>query len=120
MKTSNLIAFRLPPSLIAEVLATIERVNLRRYVAPYDLSSFIRSAIADKLSHYKRSNPCRSKLCCLAPPTTPAPDGTEASVGTADASAKQPKPISYVTHFQAGQTWPRPAAVCSPAHTATC
>lgn len=49
------IIFRLPSNELDELHATIQKANYRRTEEPYDLSSFIRSAIREKIAKMARS-----------------------------------------------------------------
>lgn len=53
---SRITPIRLPEELRTQVLATIERVNRTRSEEPFDLSSFIRVALREKIAKYARGN----------------------------------------------------------------
>lgn len=60
-KGTPLIAVRIHPQLYAEMEATIERANLYRIEEAYDVSSFVRTAIREKIAHMKRSRRTRKR-----------------------------------------------------------
>lgn len=55
-KGSIIVPVRIPQDLLTLLDGTIKRVNAVRAGIPYERSSFIRQAIADKISHYARSS----------------------------------------------------------------
>jgi len=52
---SKIVPVRMPAEMLGKLNQTIAEVNKRRRHQPYDISSFIRQAILDKINHYHRS-----------------------------------------------------------------
>jgi len=49
------VIFRVPTAMLSEMREAIERHNRRTREEPWDLSTFVRNCIRDKLRHMKRS-----------------------------------------------------------------
>jgi hypothetical protein len=56
---STIIQVRFPDDLLTSLLVEIDRVNRLRTHEPYNTSSWIRQAVADKLAHCARGRKCR-------------------------------------------------------------
>jgi len=60
-KGSRIVPVRIPDDLFVRMLCQIEATNERRKQEPFDVSSFIRQALEDKLDHCSRSRCWRKK-----------------------------------------------------------
>lgn len=52
---SKIVHVRLSQETIASIIDAVDSANQSRRGAPYDFSAWVRAAIAEKLSHLKRS-----------------------------------------------------------------
>jgi hypothetical protein len=55
-KGTKVYALRIPPEQADVILATIERLNLRRVGEPLGFTSFILACVDEKLRHLKAGN----------------------------------------------------------------
>jgi len=60
-KGSKIVPVRIPDDLFVRMINQIGTTNERRKEEPFDVSSFIRQAIEDKLDHCSRSRCWRKK-----------------------------------------------------------
>lgn len=55
-KGSKIVQVRIPDKMLDAMIIALDKANERRREAPYDMSSWVRAAIVEKLAHLARSN----------------------------------------------------------------